>query len=435
MARIRFDFRGGHIDPALLRQAYAAEIRRRPVLNARIDDAGPAGGRQVRWRLRREAPGPETVRMADLSGLAPEAAEETMRLMQTDPFTGYSLRTDPPFFMTLCRLPGCCWRLLVFFHHALADAHGISMVLEELFAAYNRLAAGRGIEPIEEKKHAAYLPLLPDSRRELGRGIISMVGFFAARGIASGFTPATKLIYGRHTFQARTGIVHRSIGPQALSRYLAAAKRGGVSFNILLVAAQARAIERWKKLRGEPCGLISMAVHHNLRAGGSELHELSNKFSPFVIDLHPRHRGDAATLVRTVQQMQERARKGAMAQHMACLLFLLNTPLWRTAPRFWLNLVFNNPRIGDSSLVTNLGKLWAVTKDSPAVTRLGDADITAYYMAGPPTPSIGSYFAYLAYRGSLFVTFNYFDWALPAADARSFTDLFLETLDELATCL
>ena len=91
---------------------------------------------------------------------------------------------------------------------------------------------------------------------------------------------------------------------------------------MLLVAAQAKAIERWKQLRGEPCEVISMEVHQNLRAGNQEL---SNKFSPFIIDLQPRHRSDPKTLLRHVQQMQEQARKDAIAQNMVCLLFLLDT--------------------------------------------------------------------------------------------------------------
>lgn len=85
--------------------------------------------------------------------------------------------------------------------------------------------------------------------------------------------------------------------------------------------------------------------------------------------------------------------------------------------------------------MTNLGKLWGGTKKNPPITRLGDADIAAYYMAGPPTPSIGSYFAYLSYNGSLFLTFNYFEWVMSSADAGRFVDLFEQTLNEFARSL
>jgi hypothetical protein len=131
--------------------------------------------------------------------------------------------------------------------------------------------------------------------------------------------------------------------------------------------------------------------------------------------------------------MQEQALRDRTAKKLIALLYLLlDTRIGRRTERLWQNLLFNNPRLGDSSLVTNLGRLWADRDGSTRITRLGDAEITSFYMAGPPIPSIGSYFSYLAYNNSLFITFNYFEWVMPAADACRFVDLFEEILDEFA---
>ena len=433
MARILFEFRGGIIDLELLRQAYAAEIKRRPVLNARIDDSAPGKSRQVRWKLGDAINAVHAVRMSDFSALSPDAAEEKTRQLQFDPFTDFSLRADPPFFLVLCRMPEGRWKLLAFIHHALTDAHGISLILEELFVSYNQLAEGGSIDTAPGEIAAAVpSSLLPENRRELFKQIFGAIVFLSRLVIKTGFTPPAKITYGSHTFRAATAAVQRALPPECLSRYLEAAKRGGITFNALLVAAQATAIEHWKQNRGEPCGLINMEVHQNLRTQPAELQELSNKFSPFIIPIQPADRSDPKTLMRHVQNMQEQAIRDRTAQKMIALLYLLDTRIGRRTERLWQNLLFNNPRLGDSSLVTNLGKLWADRDGSTRITRLGDAEIISFYMAGPPIPSIGSYFSYLAYNGSLFITFNYFEWVMPAADACCFVDLFEKILDEFA---
>jgi NRPS condensation-like uncharacterized protein len=431
MARILFEFRGGKIDLELLRQSYVAEIKRRPVLNARIDDNAPGKNRQVRWRLRDEIDAVHAVRMSDFSALAPDAAEEKIRQLQFNPFTDFSLRTDAAFFLELCRMPGDRWKLLAFIHHALTDGYGISLILEELFAAYNQLIEGRNIAASGGEIVAAVpTPLLPKNRGELFKRLFGAIIFLFRLIIKARFTPAAKIAYGSHTFHAATFAVQRTITRERFSRYLAAAKRGGITFNILLIAAQATTIERWKRNREEPCSIINIEVHQNLRTQPAELQELSNKFSPFIIPIHAADRRDPKTLLRYLQNMQEQAIRDRIAQQMIAFLYLLDTRIGRRTQRFWHNLIFNNPRLGDSSLITNLGRLWADRDGSTRITHLGNAEITAFYMAGPPIPSIGSYFSFLAYNGSLFITFNYFEWALPAADACRFVDLFEEILDE-----
>lgn len=432
VSRIVFECKGGTIDLELLRQAYAVEIKRRPVLNARIDDSAPKGWK-VYWKLRAESDAFSVVRMSDFSALSLGDAEEKVRQLQFDPFPAYNLRTHPPFFLHLCRLPGGTWKLLVFIHHALADGYGITLILEELLTAYNRIATGDRIEVLPGEIMAArQLPLLPANRLVLVRQILCALFYFVRLNITARLSSAAKIADGSHTFRAATAAVFRSVSPDRLARYRAAARRAGITFNVLLVAAQALALERWKRGRGEHCGLINIQIHHNLRSKPEDFQQLANKFCPFIIPILPAARKDPQKLLRYVQWRQEQAVRNQTAQKIAALLSLLNTRLGRRTQTFWQHLIFNNPRFGDSSTVSNIGKMWTGSDGLTRVTRLGDAEIKSLYIAGPPVPSIGSYFGYLTYNETLYIMFNYFEWTMTDDDACRFVDLFEELLEELA---
>lgn len=96
-SRILFEFKGGHIDIRLLRQAYALEAKRRPVLNATIAENPSGSGWDVRWMPGSCADENLAVGLCDFSGMPAGAAEQKIREIQFDPFTDYSSRKNPPF--------------------------------------------------------------------------------------------------------------------------------------------------------------------------------------------------------------------------------------------------------------------------------------------------------------------------------------------------
>ncbi len=432
ISRILIEFKGGGIDLELLRQAYAIEIKRRPVLNARIDDSAPEGW-NVYWKLQAVSDTATAVRMSNFAELSPGDAEKKIHQVQFDPFSDYNLRADPPFFLHLCRMPGSTWKLLIFIHHALTDGHGITLILEELFTVYNRLAAGQTVDlTTDEIMIATQVPLLPAKRGALIKQIFCAMFFFLRLNVTVRFSSAAKIASGHHTFRAKTAAVFRSVPPNRLAQYRAAAKRARITVNVLLAAAQALALERWLRSRGGHCGLITIQIHQNLRASPEDFQQLSNKFCPIIIPTQPADRKDPRKLLRYMQTKQEQAVKEQTAQKTAALLSLLNTRIGRRTQNLWQHFIFNNPRFGDSSTVSNIGKIWASRDGSTRMARLGDAEISSVYIAGPPVPSIGSYFGYLTYRETLFIMFNYFDWTMTDDDATRFVDLFEETLNELA---
>ena len=434
-SRILFEFKGGHIDIGLLRQAYALEIKRRPVLNAIIAEHPSGSGWDVRWMPRACTDEHPAVRLCDFSGMTAEAAENKIQEILFDPFTDYSSRKNPPLSLALCTLPDGRQKLLAFINHALTDAHGLGLIFQELFAAYTQLAAGLAPEVSEcPDTGLPPSPLLPESRVKRWMLALGALAFFAGQCIRTGFQGPAKLYSGKNSFSDATVAVQREIATQQLNRYLAAAKRQGISLNVLLVAAQILAIDRWKQSRGEAAGVISIDVHKNLRMVESEFLELSNKFSTFIISTLPRHRTRPKDLLQHVRREQEKALHDRTAEKIIYLLSLLNTRIAAKTVPLWGNFIFNNPAVGESSQVTNVGRLWAGTGTTTRITHLGDAEISGCYMAAMPSPSIGNYSSFLTFSNRMYISFNYFKRTMTAAQGQQFMALFEKSLDDLANC-
>ncbi|MBN2108281.1 MAG: hypothetical protein JW832_12725 [Deltaproteobacteria bacterium] len=434
-SRILFEFKGGHIDIGLLRQAYALEIQRRPVLNAIIAENPSGSGWDVRWLPRACTDENPAVRLCDFSGMTAEAAENKIQEILFDPFTDYSSRKNPPLSLALCTLPDERQKLLAFINHALTDAHGLGLIFQELFAAYTQLAAGLAPEVSEGPDTGLPpSPLLPESRVKRWMLALGALAFFTGQCIRTGFQGPAKLYSGKNSFSDATAAVQREIATQQLNRYLAAAKRQGITLNVLLVAAQILAIDRWKQARGKAAGVISIDVHKNLRMAEHEFLELSNKFSTFIISTKPRHRTRLKDLLQYVRREQEKAQRDRTAEKIICLLSLLNTRIASKTVPLWGNFVFNNPALGESSQVTNAGRLWAGPGTTTRITHLGDAEIAGCYMAAMPSPSIGNFSGFITFNNKLYLSFNYFNRTMTAEQGQQFMALFEKSLEDLAGC-
>lgn len=434
-SRILFEFKGGHIDIQTLRQAYALEIKRRPVLNATIAENPSGSGWDVRWMPGDCADENPAVRLCDFSGMTAEAAETKINDIQFDPFTNYSSRKSPPVSLALCTLPDGRQKLLAFINHALTDAHGIGLIFQELFTAYNHVAAGGVPEdaPCPDPELPPS-PLLPESRARLWILALGALAFFAGKGLKTWFQAPAKMYSSKNNFSDTMKAVQHEVSAEQLNRYLAAAKRHGITLNVLLVAAQILAIDLWKQACGEAVGVISIDVHKNLRMAEHEFLELSNKFSTFIISTQPRHRTRPKDLLQYVRREQEKAQRCGTAEKIICLLRLLNTRIAAKTVQLWGNFIFKTPALGESSQVTNVGRLWAGTDAAMRIIRLGNAELSGCYMAALPCPSIGNYSSFLTFNNRMYISFNYLCRTMPDAQARQFMALFEKSIEDLANC-
>ncbi len=426
MVRTRIELTGGSVSLHWLRQAYAAAVGRWPVLRSLLVERTNPGW-DMHWSPM-PAPDPrQAVAFKDFSALPMDTAEAQATELLFDPLEGFSCRTSPPFFMQLCRLSATRSVLHVYIHHAVADVGGIMRVLQEIVSAYNRLAAGdvpavpgRAEPPADTRE-----PLMPRSRARRLLYAAEAIGDGIARGVTSHGRPATKFFRGKSVFSGKTWAVFREIPGELLAQLQSAAKAYGASLSALLAAGQLAALDRWSRERGFRPGTISTQVHVRLPGedGGGAL--LGNRFSTMFVLSNERHRSDPATLVRHVSRQYEVARRRRSARKLLALLWPLNTRIGAATVKLWGNFIFNNPLLGESTQVSNLGR-WSLAP------RLGDAAISSCHMAGPPVPSIGSLSAFLTVNDRLFYAFNYFQWAIKGSEAFRFVNLFEEAMTELA---
>ncbi len=432
IVRSHIELQGGRVDLAVLRQAYLQTVRHFPPFGARIADCVNVFGWQPYWSPQSPADTHRAVRFCNLANLTPEQADKRFYELRFKPFNDHRSAADPPFWMVLCAFPDKRWKLALFYHHALADGHGYSMVLEHLFNTYNHLTGGFAPPPVDPI--FAPVELLPSTTAERFKGVLAALGLLAKKTFQQQMGFPAKLLYGQGCLSGRVSAVQRALDPEKLQQYLKTAKKLKISFTSLFVAAQATALERWKTDHNEPCRVISPQIHQDLRTSAHDLREVQNKISVVTVPTLPRHRQDLIAFARHIHACIAAARRDHLARKLSSLLWLLDARIVRALLKLWGPVLFTNPKFGDSFQVSNTGRQWVDTRGTTTITHLGNAEITALYLAvGPPVPSQGTFTGLTTYRNALFISFTFFEWAMPAEVAESFVGLTLQVLDELVS--
>jgi hypothetical protein len=436
ITRIHFELRGANVDMELLRRSYLLGVKQYPLFNATLHDLSSWCTWQLCWVPRKDVCPERAVRSYNLAHLSHQEAEAKFAKIQFDPFSTHCSSKDPPFWMALCRMPDGHHKLLAFFHHAVSDGHGYHMFLQYIFETYNRLDSERMPDKIHHDRPVfgpttLLAPTLPVRIRHF----LQAVCILAVKAIAQKGRRTAHLLAGRGPLTSRTSAVQRSIGPEKMQRYIDAARKLGATFTSFYSAAQVLALQRWKKARCEPCGPITVQLLKDLRETKKSLREVQNNFSAYSIMIPEKQISDSLGLVRFISRQSHKSIKDETPKRAAGLLWLLNFSIVKKLLPVWGNTVFNSPGFGDSFQISNTGRLWAGPNGETLLTRLGDAEIAEFYMAvGPPIPTMGTYTGLCTFRGTLFLSFNYFTWALSKRDANAFVDLIEEVLDEIADC-
>ena len=428
VARMHFELRGGAIDAERLRRACSLQLTRYPVFNARCQDRSSAAAWRLCWVPGENSERNGAVREYDLTGLTAGTAQQRVSALIADISAGLTAVRSRPFRLAVFRLPDCRWEIVAFFHHAAADAYSYNTFLTDIFSTYNRLGSGTGqTTPDTGRPHAETFPLLPVTAWETITGLWGAVCIIASQIRRRGGRLPHKLVYGKSSFNGGTGVVERCLGPDSLTRYAAAARRLQTTVNDLLVAALIAALEQWKTTRGEPCETISVQIHKNIRKTAAERREMTNRFSTIIITTQKKERGSLTGIARQVSRLRASAYKRRMAEKIICFLWFLNSRVAEKTIVSWGNRILNNTVLGDSLAVSNMGTVRAGSDGG----RLGSAEITACYLYSPPIPSVGTSVSFCTFRKRLFLSFNYFTWALSEKQAHSFAAVYAGVLEKL----
>ena len=421
LSRIHFALSGGTIERERMQRAYDRVCVRYPVLRARLRERRGLLRWRAWWQPAAMPRNGDGVRWRDFSRCSMPEAETCFQRELLDPYAGYDVRRDPPFWLVVCRMPDG-WRIIMFVHHAVTDAHGYALIARDLFLAYNSPATAVPAQP------GAVAPGPPGRPGGLLRACRELAGCLKEHRRH----PPTKLLEGTCRSGGRVCAEQRTLTAGRLERCREAARAQGVTFNDLLTAAQLLSICLFQHRRSRACDGISVQVHQNLRTAAEGSALPGNLFSTFPLLVCGHACADPAALLQRVAAGGRAARQHKRAAALAGAAALLDLGPVRRLYRWWGPALFANPQAGDSTQVTNVGRLWAGTDGRPAITRVGDSRIESCHMIGPPVPSIGSYISFCTYGDRMFLSLNYYDWALTAGQARQLMDGYLQALDSLS---
>ncbi len=429
--RTHFEF-DGDIDISCLNQAYRYALQAYPLFNMVLRTQPGILRWKMAWVPRNLKDTEAQVQLKDFSSLEEGLAIQKFQAIQFDPFASHDSQLDPPLRIVVCRLPGNRTNILTFFHHSACDAHGCTLFLYHLFNTYNRQQAGLEPCPPDPGPPLQHQSLLAKSLWGRLTGLIAGIRDLLNMARSRRGKKPAKFFYGTGNFTGQVHSVQRKISRQHMDHYLKTAKARKISFNTLFAAAKVQALSLWKQDRGEPCDAISFQVLQSIRQDPEAFRDVANQFSTFMVVSCKSDQLPLSAMLKSIQAQSEQAQQSSTAQNILNLSWLLRCKFPLQLLSLWGPLSFNSAMIGDSGVISNCGRLWPGPDGRPLIKGLGDARMTACYMAGYPVPSVGTFTSFSSYDDALFLCFNHYTWALSISEAETFVDLFLKTLDDLS---
>jgi amino acid adenylation domain-containing protein/non-ribosomal peptide synthase protein (TIGR01720 family) len=172
---------GGELDGAAFRAAWQAVLDHHPALRTAFATERLEELQQTVWQGV-EVPLAEE----DWSGLEPARREAALaELLARDRERGYDVATPPLLRLRLLRFAAAEHRLLFSFHHLILDGWSLPLLIDDLVAAYRRLAAGERPELAPRPPFRRYIEWLA------GRDPAAAEAFW--RRELAGFTSPTPL--------------------------------------------------------------------------------------------------------------------------------------------------------------------------------------------------------------------------------------------------
>jgi hypothetical protein len=410
-----------------LRAAAVQALRAHPKAAARLRTQG---GRWE-WEVLDDVPGRAFVVEGALAGSDEERAEaERLQLIMGAPLDA----AEGPLARVHWIPPGAhAGRLVLRFHHALADATGSLMLLRSLLEAYDGDAA-------PAVASAGTAPVAPPPPPPLVSGGL---------GYKLGLLGRLIRLHIRHSVPQRMALPETLFGPDARpagglgsarrrvpaegrQRLLTAVRAAGAGIPHLLIAASVLAAERALAEQGRRCGMLRVQVTRDLRRRGAEPAGLENHSSAFPVWIGAAERAHGPELVRLVRRQVREALRAHAAEGTALFAAALRLPM--PLARALLLPAATRPRIADSLVFTWLGALPA---SAPAAGwfRLGRGRFVGARLLMRPPEGVGAILAGVEIDGHIDLTLNYLTGLFTPSEADRYLDLLAAALEELARTL
>jgi hypothetical protein len=410
-----FAVEGEEPAPERLRAAVAQALRDHPKAAARLRKQ-PRHGWE--WEVLDDASERAFVVERPLEGSDEERAEaERVQLIMDAPLDPHEGPLARVHWIPAGAHAG---RLVLRFHHALADGTGSLTLLRSLLEAYEGGAA-----PARASSGDALAPPPP----LLSGGLRYKLGLFGR----------LLRLHARHSLRHRMALPETLFDPAARpagglgsSRRRVPAARlhaSGAGVPDLLIAASVLAAERALAERGRRCGMLRVQVTRDLRRRGAEPARLENRSSAFPVWIGAEDRAHAGELVRLVRRQVREALRARAAEGTALFAAALRLPT--PLARALLLPAATQPRIADSLVFTWLGALPA-SLPGEGWFHLGRGRFVGARILVRPPEGVGAIVIGAELDGQIHLTLNYLTGLFAPGEADRYLDLLAAALDELA---
>ncbi|MDM7999058.1 MAG: hypothetical protein QUS33_03410 [Dehalococcoidia bacterium] len=420
----------GPVDPAKLRAALTAVLRRHPTWRS-IIHAGLF--RQV--RAERDCRGEDVLSVWDFptphDSLTLQGCDieewHNRRLIEwmnrpLDPF-----REVPCRFLLLRR--NRRGSTIVFTcHHSAADGLHLFRFAAEVIGEYN---GGSGIRCLTactapDGGRDGLVALARSRRPKVTHFYLRILGSLIHRFLLAPFSPNTKLYRRSHKRSPEVGLCLGSLTPHELSQIRSRSKASGATINDALLAACFRAVQQWNDVHRKPTRKISIMVPVDI--GGSNPSPLAgNQVSFISVSTMPKDRTDPDRLLRRLAEKTSHMLEKGIAfsiVYAARFCTLLSSRTTKCVADF---LMVTRIYL-DSILLTNLGVIWPKGIVVVEGGKLGDSRIASVVGIPPVVSPMGMSLCACTFEDHLYITLTYKSEQFSEAEAKSFLNLYLHEL-------
>jgi len=415
------------------RAAALATYRRFPILKSVV--RGRQGWFEKLWWEEEETDGAELWEFIDCyrgGDLSPEdSARRYREVFRTCSNAAWDIKQAPPMKTKLVRRGEELWNLFFLIHHAVADAYGITAIIEVFAENYTLLSQGKAppTEPIPQVKRSMMKFFLATPPWKFAATVWTYLRYEWMNRPRANTPFLTDWKQRDGTIRAVDLILRKPVALQLIRRV----RELGISLNEAMVLACARSVYKYIRDQGRSAGKISISVPVNLRPylklGYRE--SMGNCSVAMNINLRASLLDSAAQLIRALR-FQSRALK----KHRLPLIGILQASLisWlpvRVLKKMFLRSISSGQAARSTATIvySNVGMIFVDEKGEPFLIPLGrEAAVEMLRFSNPIAYPVASAMGTITYGGNILVSLSYLE---PVLGQEAMKDLLKRFRSEL----
>jgi len=415
------------------RAACLATVRRFPVLKC-VVRGGQGWFQRLRWE-EKETDVSVFWEFVDCTRGGEATPEESARryrqVYEACSNSRWDIGEEPPIKVKLVRRGEEQWDLFFLTHHAVADAYGITAIIEVFAENYTLIALGKTppVEPIPQVKRSMLKFLFSTPPWKLAATLWTYLRYERMNRPRENTPFLTEWKQRQGTIRAVDLVLGKPVTRALLQRV----RELGISLNEAMVLACVRTVYQHIRAQGRAPGKISISVPVNLRP----YLKLGYRESMANCSVAMNINFEASLLDRADRLIQSlRFQSWALKKHRLPLVGILQAGLVSWLPLRVLKKMFAHAiesgqaaRSTATIVYTNVGRVFTDEKGEPFLIPIGpDAAVQMLSVSMPIAYPVASSMGTVTYGGRILVTLSYLD---PVLDRETMAGLLKRFRSEL----